>query len=186
MLTGFGRTGRWFAVDHDGVTPDMMTMAKAITGGYAPGGAVIVSERIARHFDDAVLSCGLTSYAHPLVCTAIVAAIETYRDDGLVERAAALGERLRPRLADLARTRPQIAEVRGLGLLWAFELCAPGSKDPLPAPALAKLAVTLRKHHLHMHKRDNLLYLAPPLVISEVELEEAVAALGRALDEAFA
>jgi taurine--2-oxoglutarate transaminase len=183
VLSGFGRTGRWFAVDHDGVSPDLMTMAKAMTGGYAPGGAVIVSERIARHFDDVVLSCGLTSYAHPLVCAAIVAAIETYRDDGLVERAAALGQRLAPRLAALARAHPAIAEVRGLGLLWAFELCVPGGKEPLPGPALAKLAATLRAHHLHMHKRDNLLYLAPPLVISEVELDEALDALGHALDE---
>ncbi len=185
VLSGFGRTGRWFAVDHDGVTPDIMTMAKAITGGYAPGGAVIVSERIARHFDDHVLQCGLTSYAHPLVCAAIVAAIETYRDDGLIDRAASLGERLGARLADLARTRPQIAEVRGLGMLWALELCVPGTRQPLPAPALAKVAATLRAHHLHLHKRDNLVYIAPPLVISAVELEEAVGALGRALDEAL-
>jgi taurine--2-oxoglutarate transaminase len=183
VLSGFGRTGKWFAVDHDGVAPDMMTMAKAITGGYAPGGAVIVNDRLAHHFDDAVLQCGLTTYAHPLVCAAIVAAIETYRDDKLVERAAMLGTLLGPRLAALARTRPPIAEVRGQGLLWAFELCVPGTKTPLPAAALAKLAATLRAHHLHMHKRDNLLYLAPPFVISEVELEEAVAALGRALDE---
>ncbi len=92
VLSGFGRTGRWFAVDHDGVTPDLLTMAKGLTGGYVPGGAVIVSERIARHFDDHVLVCGLTSYAHPLVCEAIVAAIETLRDEKLVERAAALGD----------------------------------------------------------------------------------------------
>src|SRR4051794_38717589 len=144
VLSGFGRTGKWFAVDHDGVTPDLMTMAKGITGGYAPGGAVIVTERLARHFDDNVLQCGLTSYAHPLVCAAIVGAIETYRDDKLVERAAALGALLGPRLAALAVARPQIAEVRGLGLLWAFELCVPGTKTPLPAPALAKLATTLR------------------------------------------
>jgi taurine--2-oxoglutarate transaminase len=186
VLSGFGRTGRWFAVDHDGVTPDLMTMAKAITGGYAPGGAVIVSDRVARHFDDHVLQCGLTSYAHPLTCAAIVAAIETYRDDGLIERAATLGARLEPRLRELARARPKIAEVRGQGLLWAFELCEPGTKEPIGALARAKLAETLRKHHLHMHKRENLLYLAPPLVISEVELEEAVAALGRALDEGLA
>jgi taurine--2-oxoglutarate transaminase len=185
VLSGFGRTGKWFAVDHDGVAPDMMTMAKGITGGYAPGGAVIVSDRIAKHFDDEVLWCGLTSYAHPLVCAAIVAAIETYRDDKLIERAAMLGARLAPRLAELARTRPQIAEVRGLGLLWAFELCVPGTKTPLPGPALAKLAATLRAHHLHMHKRENLVYLAPPLVISEIELDEALNALGRAFDEAF-
>jgi 4-aminobutyrate aminotransferase-like enzyme len=115
-----------------------------------------------------------------------VAAIETYRDDGLIDRAASLGERLGARLADLARTRPQIAEVRGLGMLWALELCVPGTRQPLPAPALAKVAATLRAHHLHLHKRDNLVYIAPPLVISAVELEEAVGALGRALDEALA
>ncbi len=106
MLSGFGRTGRWFAVDHDGVTPDLLTMAKGLTGGYVPGGAVIVSERIARHFDDHVLVCGLTSYAHPLVCEAIVAAIETLRDEKLVERAAALGTYLGGRLADFARDAP--------------------------------------------------------------------------------
>jgi taurine--2-oxoglutarate transaminase len=183
VLSGFGRTGRWFAVDHDGVTPDLLTMAKGLTGGYAPGGAVIVSDRIARHFDDHVLSCGLTTYAHPLVCAAIVAAIETTRDEGLVARAATLGERLRPRLGAVARARPQLADVRGVGLLWAFELCAPGTKDPLPPSALGALAGTLRRHHLHMHKRDNLLYFAPPLVIGDAELEEAVTALERALDE---
>jgi taurine--2-oxoglutarate transaminase len=188
VLSGFGRTGRWFAVDHDGVTPDMITMAKGITGGYAPGGAVIVTERIARHFDDQVLWCGLTTYGHPLVCEAIVAAIESYRDEGLIEQAAQLGRWLGPRLAEFARGRPYITsgEVRGLGLLWAFELCVPGgTKLPVPPPTMAKLAAALRRHHLHMHKRDNLLYLAPPLVITQAELEQALAVLGQAMDEAF-
>jgi taurine--2-oxoglutarate transaminase len=191
VLSGFGRTGRWFAVDHDGVTPDLLTMAKGLTGGYVPGGAVIVTDRIARHFDDQVLVCGLTSYAHPLVCEAVVAAIESYRDEELIPRAAALGDFLAGRLADLARARPTVGEVRGLGLLWAFELCVPGpgggrTKEPLPPASMAKLAAALRAHRLHMHKRDNLLYLAPPLVIGESELDEALASLGRAFDEAFA
>jgi taurine--2-oxoglutarate transaminase len=185
VLSGFGRTGRWFAVDHDGVAPDMITMAKGLTGGYAPGGAVVVSERIARRFDDEVLWCGLTSYGHPLVCEAIVAAIGCYRDEGLIDHAAALGRWLGPRLADMARGRPYIGETRGLGLLWAFELCAPGSKQPIAPAAAGKLAATLRRYHLHMHKRENLLYLAPPLVITEAELDEALGAVGRALDEAF-
>jgi len=190
VLSGFGRTGRWFAVDHDGVTPDLLTMAKGLTGGYVPGGAVIVTERIARHFDDHVLVCGLTSYAHPLVCEAVVATIETIRDEGLVERSAALGRFLHLRLRDFARARPTISEVRGIGLLWAFELCVPGpagsrSKEPMPAVTMAKLAAILRRNRLHMHKRDNLLYLAPPLVIAEAELEEALGDLGRALEEAF-
>jgi taurine--2-oxoglutarate transaminase len=190
VLSGFGRTGRWFAVDHDGVAPDLLTMAKGLTGGYVPGGAVIVNERIARHFDDHTLVCGLTSYAHPLVCEAIVATIETLREEKLVERAAALGSFLGGRLADFARHRPVIAETRGLGLLWAFELCVPGpngerTKTPLPPPAMEKLSASLRKHHLHMHRRDNLLYLAPPLVIEEAELDAALDALGRAFDEAL-
>ncbi|HVZ71665.1 MAG TPA: aminotransferase class III-fold pyridoxal phosphate-dependent enzyme [Polyangia bacterium] len=183
VLSGFGRTGKWFAVDHDGVAPDLMTMAKAITGGYAPGGAVIVNERIAKHFDDHVLVAGLTSYAHPLVCAAIVAAIEALRDEDLVARAAVAGARLGARLRALAATRPAIVDVRGIGLLWALELCEPGTKTPLAAPVLAKLATTLRRHHLHMHKRDNLVYVAPPLVIGDDEIDEATAALGRALDE---
>jgi taurine---2-oxoglutarate transaminase len=190
VLSGFGRTGRWFAVDHDGVTPDLLTMAKGLTGGYVPGGAVIVTDRIARHFDDHVLVCGLTSYAHPLVCEAVVATIETLQDEELVPRAAASGAFLEVRLRDFARARPYIAEVRGLGLLWAFELCVPGplgarTREPMPAVTMAKLAAILRRDRLHMHKRDNLLYLAPPLVIDEAELESALGDLGRALDEAF-
>jgi taurine---2-oxoglutarate transaminase len=186
VLSGFGRTGRWFAVDHDAVTPDLLTMAKGITGGYVPGGAVIVSDRIARHFDDHVLVAGLTSYAHPLVCEAVVAAIQVLRDERLVEHVAELGARLAVQLPLFARHRPYIAEVRGIGLLWAFELCQPGTKDPIASLTMGKLATTLRRHHLHMHKRDNLLYFAPPFVITAAELDEALAALGRALDEALA
>jgi taurine--2-oxoglutarate transaminase len=190
VLSGFGRTGRWFAVDHDGVTPDLLTMAKGLTGGYVPGGAVIVTDRIARHFDDHVLVCGLTSYAHPLVCEAVVATIETIRHENLIARSAALGTFLGDRLKDFARSRPYIGEVRGLGLLWAFELCVPGpggerTRKPMPAVPMAKLAAILRRDRIHMHKRDNLLYLAPPLVIGEAELQAALGDLGRALDEAL-
>ena len=185
VLSGFGRTGRWFAVDHDGVTPDLLTVAKGVTGGYAPGGAVVVTERIARHFDDQVLWCGLTSYAHPLTCAAIVAAIEVLREERLVEHAAALGDWLGSRLASFAAARPYIGDVRGVGLLWAFELATPGSRhEPASAATMARLAARLRAHHLHMHKRDNVLYFAPPLVIARDEIDEALVALGAALDEA--
>jgi taurine--2-oxoglutarate transaminase len=187
VLSGFGRTGRWFAVDHEGVTPDLLTMAKGLTGGYAPGGAVLVTDRIARHFDDEVLWCGLTSYGHPLVCAAIVAAIESYRDEGLIDRAAELGRWLGPRLAELASGRAAVGEVRGIGLLWALELvdpaAEPGARVPLAPARMASLAASLRRRHLHMHKRDNLLYLAPPLVIRREELDEALGELMAALDE---
>ncbi len=187
VLSGFGRTGRWFAVDHEGVTPDLLTVAKGVTGGYAPGGAVIVTEAIARHFDDEVLWCGLTSYGHPLVCAAIVAAIETLRDERLVERASELGAWLGPRLQAFAGARPYVGDVRGVGLLWAFELCVAGApRTPASSATMARLATALRARHLHMHKRENILYFAPPLVIARDEIEEALVALGAALDEAHA
>ena len=157
-----------------------------MTGGYAPGGAVIVTERIARHFDDHVLQCGLTAYAHPLTCAAIVAAIESYRDEGLIARAATLGAWLGPRLADLARTRPFVGDVRGLGLLWALELVVPGTREPLPPDAMARVAAGLKQRHIHLHRRDNLVFVAPPLVATEDDLTPALAALGEALDEARA
>ncbi len=162
-----------------------MTCAKGLTAGYAPGGAVLVSDRIAHHFDAEVLACGLTAYAHPIVCAAIVAAVGTIRDEGLVERAASLGTWLGGRLAELARGRPAIGEVRGVGLLWALELVEPGTGTPIPAATAAKVARAIRARRLWMHKRDNLVYLAPPLVSSEADLDEALGRLGAALDEAL-
>jgi len=183
VLSGFGRTGRWFAVDHDGVTPDLLTMAKGLTGGYAPGGAVIVTGAVARHFDDNVLQCGLTTYAHPLTCAAIVAAIESYRDGELPGRAALLGDTLGGALGELARTRPVIGEVRGIGLLWALELVEPGTRLPLNALTVGRLAAALRRRHLHLHKRENLVYVAPPLVATEADLADGIARLAAAIDE---
>ena len=184
VLSGFGRTGRWFAVDHDEVAPDLLTMAKGMTGGYAPGGAVIVSDRIARHFNHHVLQCGLTAYAHPLTCAAIVAAIEAYLHEGLVERAATLGAWLGPRLRELGRARPSVGDVRGIGLLWAIELVRPGGHEPLDPATLARVGAAIRRRHLHLHRRDNMVFVAPPLCASEADLEPALALLGEALDEA--
>jgi taurine---2-oxoglutarate transaminase len=185
VLSGFGRTGRWFAVDHDGVTPDLLTMAKGLTGGYAPGGAVIVTDRVARFFDDHVLQCGLTAYAHPLTCAAIVAVIETMQAEGLVTRAETRGAWLGGRLDELARNRPFIGEVRGLGLLWALELVAPGTRDRLAPDVVARIGAALTRRALHMHRRDNLLYIAPPLICTEEDLSEGIDRLTAALDEAL-
>ncbi len=189
VLSGFGRTGRWFAVDHDGVSPDMLTLAKGLTGGYAPGGAVVVNQRLASFFDAHVLSCGLTAYAHPLTCAAIVAAITSYRDEGLIDRAARVGSELGAALRGLQRARPfiEVGDVRGVGMLWALELTAPGGmRAPLEAARVARVAAGLRRQHLHAHRRDNLVFVAPPLVATEADLAEGVRRLGAALDEAAA
>jgi taurine--2-oxoglutarate transaminase len=187
VLSGFGRTGRWFAVDHDGISPDLLTCAKALTAGHAPGGATVISRGLAQHFDDHVLSCGLTAYAHPLTCAAIVAAIDAYQREGLIQRAAALGARLGPRLRALANRRPFVSDVRGLGLLWALELREPGAASTSPAgPTRMKdLAAEVRRRHLHLHKRENMLFLAPPLMIPEADLEAGVSLIEEALDATF-
>ncbi len=185
VLSGFGRTGRWFAVDHDGIAPDLLTCAKGLTGGYAPGGAVVVGSRVAQHFDTTPLSCGLTAYGHPLTCAAIAAAIDIYRQEDLIGRAARLGDWLRGRLQAFASPRPFIREVRGLGLLWAIELGEPGG-GPATAGRIGRLRAALERRHVHLHKRDHVIFLAPPLVVTEEDLEEGLARLGQSLDETFA
>jgi taurine--2-oxoglutarate transaminase len=185
VLSGFGRTGRWFAVDQDGIAPDLMTCAKGLTGGYAPGGAVLVSARISRHFDDHPLSCGLTAYAHPLTCAAMVAAIGIYREEDLIGRAARLGEWLAVRLQTFSVSRPQVRDVRGLGLLWALDLAEPANTGPASPSRMGRLRAALERRHLYLHKRDNTIFLAPPLVIAEHDLEEGLVALGGALDESY-
>ncbi|MEP6654550.1 MAG: aminotransferase class III-fold pyridoxal phosphate-dependent enzyme, partial [Myxococcales bacterium] len=125
-----------------------------------------------------------TAYAHPLTCAAIVTTIETMRDEGLVEQAATRGTWLGQRLAELARVRPFVGEVRGVGMLWALELVVPGSREPLRAEALTGLGAALKRRHVHLHRRDNLVYLAPPLVATEDDLIDGLARVAAALDEA--
>ncbi|MBT9582492.1 aminotransferase class III-fold pyridoxal phosphate-dependent enzyme [bacterium] len=185
VLSGFGRTGRWFAIDHEGVSPDILTCAKGLTAGYAPGGAVVVNDRVARHFEDHVLFCGLTTYAHPLVCAAICAAIDVYKSESVIENSARLGQWLGPRLEQLRSTRPFVGEVRGLGLLWALELVEAGGRQPASAADMDRLYATLKKNRVYAHRRDNLLYLAPPLVIQSDQLEACLQAVETSLDQVF-
>src|SRR5262249_14843855 len=118
VLTGFGRTGKPFGFQHWDVVPDMITVAKGLASGYAPMGAVLVHDRVARHFDDAILACGLTFYAHPLGCAAACATLDVYEEDKLYERAAALGPILRRELELVAKRASGVKTfVRGLGLL---------------------------------------------------------------------
>ncbi|MGO4425189.1 aminotransferase class III-fold pyridoxal phosphate-dependent enzyme, partial [Streptomyces sp. MCAF7] len=123
VMTGFGRTGAWFAVEHWDVVPDLLTFAKGVNSGYVPLGGVLISERVASAFDDRPYPGGLTYSGHPLACAAAVAAIRAMRDEGMVEHAAWLGEHvLAPGLRELADRHPVVGEVRGLGAMWALEL----------------------------------------------------------------
>ncbi|MBL4634543.1 MAG: aminotransferase class III-fold pyridoxal phosphate-dependent enzyme [Kofleriaceae bacterium] len=180
VLTGFGRTGRCFGFEHEGVVPDMITVAKGLTAGYAPLGAVLVHERVASYFDDAVLYAGLTNYAHPLCCAAALASLKVYEAEDLYTRAATLEPGLLAELEAIARAQPDHASSpRGRGLLAALDI----KGDPAFWERLGQ-AVAKRRLLLHLSERRGTAIFAPPLIIDKVVLEEGLRAFADALAEA--
>lgn len=186
VLSGFGRTGKWFAVDHFGVLPDMMTMAKGLTAGYAPLSAVVVRDKFTHYFDDNMLWCGLTGYAHPLSCAAANAAIRVYEEEKTIENAAARGKELATYLAKMQKDIPQIAEVRSIGLLAAIDLRKSATDDTPWVPYRATgtdaqkataLAKSLFDAGIYCIIRFGMILLAPPLNISQAELEKGMETL---------
>ncbi len=187
VLTGFGRTGRWLGIDHEGVVPDMITMAKGITGGYVPLGAVLVHERVSRHFDDNILHCGLTYYGHPLACAAGNEAIDIYREEGLIERAAEHEATFREGMKAIAERVPGGEhDVRVRGLLGAVEWR--DGMTPEFAPFFAALTTELKEQRIHCYAKaaTGMLILAPPLVTSKAELEEGLARVADCVGRAAA
>jgi taurine--2-oxoglutarate transaminase len=191
VITGFCRTGAWFAAELWDVKPDLMTVAKGLTSGYVPLGATIVSERVAAHFDDHYLGAGLTYAAHPLACAAGCATLEVYIEEELAERAARSGAQLLERLHELAARHPCVGDVRGVGLLACLELvrdrqtCEPMSpqrtETPL-SPEMAEVRKAILACRVWPLIRWNLIILAPPLNISDAELEEGLRALEAGLE----
>jgi taurine--2-oxoglutarate transaminase len=180
VLTGFGRTGKPFGFQHWDVTPDIITCAKGVTSGYQPLGAVIVHDRVARHFDDNLLACGLTYYAHPTACAAAVETLKVYEDDQLFAHAARLDPVLRRELAAVAARLRVPTFTRSLGLLGALELEA-----PLDAWARLRHELTARKLSLHDDGKRGTAIFAPPLCITEDELVRGMRSFGDAAVAAF-
>lgn len=190
VITGFGRTGKWFAGEHWDVTPDLMTLAKGITSGYVPLGAAVVSERVAAYFDDHYLGGGLTYAAHPLACAAGCATLEVYLEEDLIARAAATGEKLLAGLHELAGRHPSVGEVRGLGMMACLELVRDQTtREPLSpqrteaplSPAMAAVRKAILDRRVWPLFRWNLVGLTPPLTLSEAELNEGLAAIDAGL-----
>ena len=189
VMTGFGRTGKWFASEHEDVVPDMMTFAKGVNSGYVPLGGVIVSERIARHFDANVLWSGLTYSGHPLACAAGVATVNAYRDERIVEHGAKMGELLMRELRTIATRHPSVGDVRGKGLFIGIELVKDrGTKEMLerwngPSAKLQNaLKNALFSRDVYVMNRWNMLFVAPPLTSSEDEIRIGVRAIDEVLD----
>jgi taurine---2-oxoglutarate transaminase len=191
VMSGFGRCGGWFAWQRYGAegAPDLMTLAKGLTGGAVPLGAVVLSAAVAQQIEREMLYTGLTYCGHPLACAAGLAALEAYREENLIDRSRTLGARLLNELKKLQARHSVIGDVRGgHGLFAVIELVedratrvplTPWPDQPAALKALLKAALDLG---VSFAARGNLLLLAPPLVIEEAELADAV----RLLDGLFA
>ena len=173
VMTGFGRTGKWFAAEHEGVVPDMMTFAKGVNSGYVPLGGVIVDEPIAKHFDTNVLWAGLTYAGHPLACAAGVATVRTILRDKLHLNAAEVGAYFLGKLEELKAKDSRIVAVRGRGLMLAFDL----SDDVAPALVGAALGRGL----ILNATGPRTIRMVPPLILTRAEVDEAVPIIGDAL-----
>jgi taurine--2-oxoglutarate transaminase len=187
VITGFGRTGKLFGVEHEGVVPDLMVLAKGLTSGYVPMGAVIVREAIARHFESRMLPLGSTYAAHPLACAAALACLQEYQAPGFLTHVRQMSELLFRRLRDLAGRHPVVGDVRGQGLLLCLELVRdPATRAPLVPPNTdSPIPLQLRRRAwadgIHLMARGSLILLAPPLTVGPEHIDEAVAKLDRLL-----
>jgi taurine--2-oxoglutarate transaminase len=192
VMSGFGRTGRWFAVDHWGVTPDLMTMAKGLTSAYAPLGAVAMRQEIADTFRDQVYQGGLTYNAHPISLAAAIANIQVMQSDHLIERAHSMGTVLRRFLTDLGESHPSIGEVRSIGLFGVIELVRNRrTKEPLApyngtSPEMVAVRQSLLQQGLYIYTHWHTILVIPPLIIDETQLAEGFAAMDKALEIADA
>ena len=183
VMAGFGRCGEWFAVDHWGVTPDLIAFAKGVNSGYVPLGGVIIKRAIADTFRDRVYQGGLTYSGHPLACATAVASINIFKEEGIIEHARALGsDVIGPALDDFAARHPSVGEVRGLGVFWAIELVADrATRAPLDPAAMAKVVGAIKARGVMPFAPGNRIHVVPPLVINEDELREGLAAIDEAL-----
>lgn len=188
VMSGFGRTGKWFAYQHTDVTPDLIVFAKGVNSGYVPLGGVVISKAVSETFNDRVFPGGLTYSGHPLACAAAVATIDVMKSEKIVEHAAQIGENvIGPALRSLAEKHPVIGEVRGLGVFWALDLVKDrNTREPLApyagsSPAMTELVSECKKLGLMPFTNFNRLHVVPPCNISESEFNEGL----QILDKAF-
>src|SRR5512136_2171110 len=190
VMSGFGRTGKWFAVDNWEVVPDIMTMAKGLTSAYAPLGAVAMKPEIAAAFDERVFESGLTYTAHPISLAAAVANINVIREDKLVEHAAEMAPVLNRLLKDLGETHASVGEIRSIGLFGIIELVKNRkTKEPLApwngsSPEMVAFRKTCLENGLYLYTHWHTVLIIPPLPITQAQLMEGFAVLDKALQVA--
>ncbi|WP_409421308.1 aspartate aminotransferase family protein [Pseudaeromonas sp. ZJS20] len=183
VMAGFGRTGRWFAFEHFGIKPDLITFAKGVNSGYVPAGGVILSDKVADFFQDRYFPGGLTYSGHPLAMAAIVATLDAMTEEQVVENADMIGkEVLGPGLAALTAKYPLVGEVRGMGVFWAMELVSDAAKrTPLAADVMGKIKAALIAEGLLPFVVDNRIHVVPPCTVTVDEAKAGLAIIDKVL-----
>ena len=190
VMSGFGRTGKWFGVDNHDITPDIMCFAKGLTAGYIPMGGMITSNTIAKAFDDKPLPLGLTYSAHAVSCAAALEVIDIYERENLVERAAEMGKYIDAEVAKLINKHPSIGDWRNTGMLGCLEIVknrktkepmAPFNAKPSEMGVMADVAAKIKELGMFTFVKWNQIYIAPPLTITKEEIDEGLAIISEAL-----
>jgi len=190
VMSGFGRTGKMFGFENHGIIPDMICMAKGLTSGYLPLGCLMVTDKIAAKYDDAVLPLGLTYTSHPVSCAAAVEMLQIYEDDNLVEHAASMGKYMDEQLELLKQKHPSIGDWRNTGLLGCIELVknrktrepmAPFNAKPDEMGVMNKVAAKIKELGMYTFVRWSYIFVAPPLIVTKEQIAEGLAIISEAI-----
>jgi len=191
VMSGFGRTGKWFGFQHHDIVPDMIAMAKGLTSGYLPFGCLMVSDPIASKYDDIVLPLGLTYSAHPVCCAAALETLKIYEDEMLIENTVAMGKHMDVQMEILKRKHPSIGDWRNTGLLGCMELVknrktkepmAPFNAKPNEMQVMNKVTAKIKELGMYTFVRWNFIFVAPPLCITQEQVNEGLAIISEALE----
>jgi taurine---2-oxoglutarate transaminase len=198
VMSGFGRTGNWFAFQHHDIVPDMIAMAKGLTCGYLPFGCLMVSDKIAAKYDNTVLPLGLTYSAHPVSCAAALETLKVYEEDNLIDNAVVMGRYVDSRIEELKKKHPSIGDWRNKGLLGCLELVkskktkepmAPFNAKPDEMVVMNKVAAKIKELGMYTFVRWSYIFIAPPLCISKEQINEGLEIISQAIsiaDESYA
>ncbi len=190
VMSGFGRTGKMFGIDHHDTTPDIMCLAKGLTSGYLPLGGVVVTDKIAEHFNENPMIIGLTYSAHPTLCAAALENLKIIEEDGLVDKAAEMGLYIEAEVEKLKRKHKSIGDFRNTGLLGCIELVknrktkeptTPWNAKPSEMEATYQMAAKIRELGMFTFVRWNFIFIAPPLNVTKAEVDEGLKIISQAI-----
>ena len=190
VMSGFGRTGKWFGIDNHGVIPDIIATAKGLTAGYIPFGALIVSDEIAAYYDERPLMLGLTYSAHAVACAAALEVLHIYEDEDLISNAAEMGKYIDSKVEAMKAIHPSIGDFRNTGLLGCIELVknkttkepmAPFNAKPEEMVIMNQVAAKIKELGMYTFVRWNYIFIAPPLCITKEQVDEGLAIISKSI-----